>query len=198
MKWRANEGALSQGKTWGRKRGGGGGCWEERKGEGGVQNHGCIVVCFPNVNSRGSGTEQLNIQTAQWGSECGAAVEHGCHQDQECETLRAAFYLYRKSWLSVHTAFQIHPHIQTVNTGSYTFTPLSFIVYMHSLQGEENILTALHYIANNKRVTYITVYRLSFSIPLNSTSLNIPVTCHKAKLTLYLIYYWENCIMIVW
>lgn len=39
----------------------------ERRGkerEGG-QNHGCIVVCFPTVNSGGSGTEQLNIQTAQ-------------------------------------------------------------------------------------------------------------------------------------
>lgn len=45
------------------------------------ENHGRIVVCFPNVNSRGSGTEQLNIQTAQWGSERGgAAVEHGRRQ----------------------------------------------------------------------------------------------------------------------
>lgn len=35
---------------------------KEREGE---QNHGCIVVCFPTVNSRGSGTKQLNIQTAQ-------------------------------------------------------------------------------------------------------------------------------------
>lgn len=34
MSWKANEGALSQGKAWGRKRGGGGGCWEEKRGEG--------------------------------------------------------------------------------------------------------------------------------------------------------------------
>lgn len=45
-------------------------CWrmlrrEEKRVREGGQNHSCIVVCFPSVNSRGSGTEQLNIQTAQ-------------------------------------------------------------------------------------------------------------------------------------
>lgn len=87
MRWKANKGAQSEGRAWWRKRGGGG-CWrmlrgEEKRVREGGQNHSCIVVCFPGVNSRGSGTEQLNIQTAQWGSKHGAAVEHGCHQVKE-------------------------------------------------------------------------------------------------------------------
>ena len=51
-----SRGRREGGKGGGRRRRMGGGCW--------VQNHSRIVVCFPTVNSRGSGTGQLNIQNS--------------------------------------------------------------------------------------------------------------------------------------
>lgn len=70
--------------------------WEEREG----RNHGRIVVCFPTINSRGSGTEQLNIQAAQWGSERGAAVEHCCHHGSEVWNTDDCLYLHRQHGLA--------------------------------------------------------------------------------------------------
>lgn len=55
--------------------GGGRGWWGSWEGE--REYHGFIVVCFPTINDTGRGAEQLNIQTAQWGGEHWAAVEHG-------------------------------------------------------------------------------------------------------------------------
>lgn len=62
MGWKVNKGPPTQGKV---PQGGEDGekpIAEEKRGG---QNYGCIVVCFPNISSGGSGTGQLNIQTAQ-------------------------------------------------------------------------------------------------------------------------------------
>lgn len=87
-----------------------------------------IVVCFPTHNSRGSGMEQLNIQTTQWGRECEAAVEQGCHQVQECETQRTAcIYTGRDDW--EHTLHPRYlpsppPHPDSQQRFRYKHTPV--------------------------------------------------------------------------
>lgn len=52
-------------------------------------------------------------------------MEHGCHQVQECEAPRPAFLFIQEELTERrHAAFQIHTHIQTVDTGSHTVTHL--------------------------------------------------------------------------
>lgn len=129
----------------------------ERRGEGG-QNHGCIVVYFPTVNSRGSGTEQLNIQTGQWGSEHGAAVEHGCHQVQGCETLMTAFFNYtgRAAW--EYTLLFRYSPMSRQSTGSHTVIHLGASQYNQNLSGLGWSYQQLHVLAHKLQVIFTLHY----------------------------------------
>lgn len=84
-----------EGKKWAE------GCREEREG----RILAVLLYVFPSSTAGGSGTEQLNIQTAQWSGEHGAAVEHGCHHVQEGETLVNTFYLNWKGRVILATMF---------------------------------------------------------------------------------------------
>lgn len=133
MRRRTNEGALSQGKAWGRKRGGGGGTGRAES------RLYCCVFSQRQQQRKWNGAAKYTNSTMRqraWSS-CGTWPSPS---SGVWNTEGRLIYTGRADW--VHAAFQIHLHIQTVNTGSYTiarswcltwFSPLNLgLVHMYT------------------------------------------------------------------
>lgn len=134
MRWRASEertGHWVKGKAWGRKRGRRGGCWG--------QNHRRIVVCFPTVNSGGSGTGQLNIQNSTmrqraWSS-CGTWLSPG----SGVWSTEARLFIYTggADWEETRCLSDTHTHPDGRHGLTHSHTPQSDSAQTAVHQGQD-------------------------------------------------------------
>lgn len=78
MRWKANDEWLSQTKTWGRKRGGGGGRWEERSGRAESRLYCCQFSHRQQQRKWNGAAKYTNRTMRQWAwSSCGTWLSPG-------------------------------------------------------------------------------------------------------------------------
>lgn len=171
---RRGRGTESRGRREGGKGGGGRGCWG--------QNHRRIVVCFPTVNSGGSGTGQLNIQNSTmrqraWSS-CGTWLSPG----SGVWSTEARLFIYTGGADREETRCRsdTHTHPDGRHGLTHSHTPQSDSAQTAVHQGQdERIDSCTRFRTSASSRKYLKTYCLPRSFYSSKIKLKTKTRCHE-------------------